>query len=158
PHPPLQANGSADRLRTTCLCDADFFAAHKIVPLRQVVPTRRSHRSTTEPHLAMPVSLYFATNWQPRTPEGRHVNPLDAFALLELGGGRVRRAEPNSRARKPAYKLWIDFGAAGVKTSSAQLTVRYAAQELIGRQVVAAINLGTRSIAGFASEVLVLGL
>ncbi len=86
------------------------------------------------------------------------MNPLDAFAVLEVRVGRVTRAEPNERARKPAYKLWIDFGPLGVKTSSAQVTTRYAAAELVGRQVVAAVNLGTRSIAGFASEVLVLGL
>jgi tRNA-binding protein len=87
------------------------------------------------------------------------VNPVDAFALLDLRVGRVLRAEPNEKARKPAYKLWVDFGAGGgVKTSSAQLTARYTAEELIGRQVIAAVNLGTRSIAGFVSEVLVLGL
>jgi tRNA-binding protein len=86
------------------------------------------------------------------------VNPVEAFALLDMRVGRVLRAEPNEKARKPSYKLWIDFGADGVRTSSAQLTVRYTAEELIGRQVVAAVNLGTRSVAGFASEVLVLGL
>lgn len=86
------------------------------------------------------------------------MNPVDAFAVLELRVGRVTRAEPNEKARKPAYKLWIDFGPLGVKSSSAQLTARYGAGELVGRQVVAAVNLGTRNIAGFASEVLVLGL
>jgi tRNA-binding protein len=86
------------------------------------------------------------------------VNPVDAFAALEMRVGRVTRAEPNERARKPAYRLWVDFGPLGVKTSSAQLTAGYAAAELVGRQVVAAVNLGTRNIAGFASEVLVLGL
>jgi tRNA-binding protein len=86
------------------------------------------------------------------------VNPADAFATLDLRVGRVTRAEPNERARKPAYKLWVDLGPLGVKTSSAQLTARYAAGELVGRQVIAAVNLGTRNIAGFASEVLVLGL
>lgn len=86
------------------------------------------------------------------------MNPVDAFAVLELRVGRVTRAEPNEKARKPAYKLWIDFGPLGVKISSAQLTARYGAGELVGRQVVAAVNLGTRNIAGFASEVLVLGL
>jgi tRNA-binding protein len=86
------------------------------------------------------------------------VDPVEAFAVLELRVGRVTRAELNEKARKPAYKLWIDFGALGLKTSSAQLTARYSAEELLGRQVVAAVNLGTRNIAGFASEVLVLGL
>jgi tRNA-binding protein len=86
------------------------------------------------------------------------VNPVEAFALLDLRVGRVTRAELNEKARKPAYKLWIDFGLLGAKTSSAQLTTRYSVEALVGRLVVAAVNLGTRSIAGFASEVLVLGL
>jgi tRNA-binding protein len=86
------------------------------------------------------------------------VDPVEAFALLDLRVGRIVRAEPNQKARKPAYKLWVDFGAAGVKSSSAQLMARYTAHELVGRQVIAAVNLGTRTIAGFASEVLVLGL
>jgi tRNA-binding protein len=86
------------------------------------------------------------------------VNPIEAFETLDLRVGRVLRAEPNPRARKPAYKLWIDFGALGEKTSSAQLRARYAPEALVGRLVVAAVNLGTRNIAGFLSEVLVLGL
>jgi tRNA-binding protein len=89
---------------------------------------------------------------------GRHLTPVDAFAVLDLRVGRITRAESNEKARKPAYKLWIDFGALGVKTSSAQIKTRYALETLVGRQVVAAVNLGTRNIAGFASEVLVLGL
>ena len=72
--------------------------------------------------------------------------------------GRVVRAEPNLRARKPSYRLWIDFGALGEKTSSAQLRALYQPDELVGRLVVAAVNLGTRNIAGFLSEVLVLGV
>jgi tRNA-binding protein len=86
------------------------------------------------------------------------MDPLEAFAALDLRVGRVTRAEPNEGARKPAYKLWVDFGPLGVKTSSAQLTARYTPDTLVGRQVIAAVNLGTRRIAGFASEVLVLGL
>ena len=82
----------------------------------------------------------------------------EAFEGLDLRVGRVRRAEPNQRARKPAYKLWIDFGPLGVKRSSARITDLYAADALAGRLVVAAVNLGTRNVAGFASEVLVLGL
>ncbi len=72
--------------------------------------------------------------------------------------GRVLRAEPHERARKPAYKLWIDFGPYGVKTSSAQLTALYRPEDLVGRLVVAAVNLGKKRIAGFVSEVLVLGV
>ena len=86
------------------------------------------------------------------------MNPVEAFETLDLRVGRVIRAEPNERARKPAYKLWIDFGPLGEKTSSAQLRALYSAEERVGRLVVAAVNLGTRNIAGFTSEVLVLGL
>ena len=68
------------------------------------------------------------------------------------------RAEPNERARKPSYRLWIDFGPLGHKTSNAQLRALYRAEELVGRLIVAAVNLGTRNIAGFMSEVLVLGV
>ena len=86
------------------------------------------------------------------------MNPIEAFETLDLRVGRIVRAEPNERARKPAYKLWIDFGPLGERTSSAQLKALYRAEELVGRLVVAAVNLGTRNIAGFTSEVLVLGL
>ena len=72
--------------------------------------------------------------------------------------GTVVSAEPFPEARKPSIKLVIDFGPElGVKRSSAQLTRRYEPAQLVGRQVVAAVNLGTRRIAGFSSEVLVLG-
>jgi tRNA-binding protein len=86
------------------------------------------------------------------------MNAFEAFQTLELRVGRILRAEPNERARKPAYKLWIDFGPSGEKTSSAQLVALYRPSELVGRLVIAAMNLGTRNIAGFSSEVLVLGL
>jgi tRNA-binding protein len=86
------------------------------------------------------------------------VTAAEAFETLDLRVGRIVRAEPNERARKPAYKLWIDFGPMGQRTSSAQLRALYTADQLVGRLVVAAVNLGTRNIAGFTSEVLVLGL
>jgi tRNA-binding protein len=86
------------------------------------------------------------------------MDPLEAFRTLELRVGRILSAEPHEQARKPAYRLRIDFGAAGIKASSAQLTDLYTPESLIGRTVVAAMNLGTRRIAGFASEVLVLGV
>jgi tRNA-binding protein len=76
---------------------------------------------------------------------------------LDLRVGRILRAEPNARARKPSYKLWIDFGSLGEKTSSAQLRDLYQPDQLVGRLVIAAVNLGSRNIAGFLSEVLVLG-
>jgi tRNA-binding protein len=86
------------------------------------------------------------------------MNPLEAFEILDLRVGRILRAEPNERARKAAYKLWIDFGPLGEKTSSAQLAALYRPDELVGRLVIAAINLGSRNVAGFRSEVLVLGV
>jgi tRNA-binding protein len=66
-------------------------------------------------------------------------------------------AEPLAGARKPAYKLSLDLGSLGLKRSSAQLTDLYRPEDLVGRLVVCAVNLGTRRIAGFESEVLVLG-
>ena len=86
------------------------------------------------------------------------MTPVEAFTTLDMRVGRILRAEPNERARKPSYKLWIDFGSLGEKTSSAQLRALYQAEDLVGRLVVAAVNLGSRNIAGFTSEVLVLGL
>ena len=86
------------------------------------------------------------------------MNPVEAFTTLDMRVGRILRAEPNERAHKPSYKLWIDFGPLGKKTSSAQLRALYRAEDLTGRLVVAAVNLGSRNIAGFTSEVLVLGL
>jgi tRNA-binding protein len=83
---------------------------------------------------------------------------LDDFQKLELRVGTVTAAEPFPEARKPSLKLTIDFGAPiGLKRSSAQLTRRYTAASLIGRQVVAVVNFPPRRVAGFASEVLVLG-
>jgi tRNA-binding protein len=86
------------------------------------------------------------------------MNPSEAFEVLDLRVGRILRVEPNARARKPSYKLWIDFGPLGEKTSSAQIRALYREEEVLGRLVVAAVNLGSRNIAGFLSEVLVLGL
>lgn len=73
--------------------------------------------------------------------------------------GRIVRAEDFPRARKPAYKLWIDFGQPlGIKQSSAQLTDRYVPAALVGRLVIAVVNLPPKQIADFVSEVLVLGV
>lgn len=84
--------------------------------------------------------------------------PLEAFGILDMRIGTVLSAAPFVEARVPAIKLEIDFGPElGVKRSSAQLTKRYEPGALVGRQVVAAVNLGVRRIAGYASEVLVLG-
>ena len=91
------------------------------------------------------------------------MDPLAAFETLDLRIGRVVSAELNEKARTPAYRLTIDFGDAstgglGVRESSAQLTELYAAQGLVGRQVIAAVNLGEKVIAGVRSTVLVLGV
>jgi tRNA-binding protein len=84
---------------------------------------------------------------------------FDDFEKLDIRVGTVVDAQPFPEARKPAIRLWVDFGALlGVKQSSAQLTVHYTADRLIGRQVVAVVNFPPRRVAGFDSEILVLGL
>jgi tRNA-binding protein len=84
---------------------------------------------------------------------------IQDFANVDIRVGRVLSARPLAGARKPAYELRIDFGPEiGIKQSSAQLTVRYRAEELPGRLVLAVVNFPPRRIAGFRSEVLTLGV
>lgn len=80
------------------------------------------------------------------------------FEKVDIRSGTVVRAEVFERVRKPAYKVWVDFGSTiGTLQTSAQVTVRYTIEELIGRQVLGCINLGEKNIAGFLSQFLMLG-
>ena len=82
---------------------------------------------------------------------------FDDFIKVHICSGTVTDAKVNAKARVPAYVLTIDFGEHGIKTSSAQITDNYQAEQLIGQQIVAVINFPPKRIAGIKSEILVLG-
>jgi tRNA-binding protein len=93
----------------------------------------------------------------PQTPTAPQIG-FDEFLAVDIRIGRIISVDPFPEARKPAFKLTIDFGSAvGVKRSSAQITERYTANELVGRMVAAVVNFPPRQIGKFMSEVLTLG-
>ena len=84
---------------------------------------------------------------------------FDDFMAVDVRVGEIIRAEPFPEARKPAYKLWVNFGdKIGEKKSSAQITVHYSLSELVGKRVMAVVNFPPRQIGPVKSEVLVLGI
>src|SRR3989344_8283012 len=80
------------------------------------------------------------------------------FEKVEIRAGTIIAAEPNAGAKKPAYKLKIDFGQLGIKHSSAQITQLYSAKDLVGKQIVAVVNFPPKQVASVKSECLVLGV
>lgn len=82
---------------------------------------------------------------------------IDDFNALDIRVGTIIEAKVFDKAKRPAYKLKIDFGELGIKRSSAQITDLYSIDDLIGKQILAVVNFSPRQIADFMSEVLVLG-
>ncbi len=84
---------------------------------------------------------------------------FESFLNVDLRVGTVIKIEQFTRAIQPAYKVWVDFGdEVGIKKTSAQITVHYTPEMLVGKQVIGCINLGEKNIAGFISEFLLIGV
>ena len=82
----------------------------------------------------------------------------DDFEKVDLRSGTIVKVEEFQRAKKPAYKIWVDFGKdLGILQTSAQVTVNYTPESLLGRSVVGCVNLGEKNIAGFTSQFLLVG-
>lgn len=80
------------------------------------------------------------------------------FDKIDLRSGTIVKAEPFLRAKKPAYKVWVDFGSViGILQTSAQITIHYQLENLMGKRVIGCVNLGEKNIAGFTSQFLLLG-
>ena len=88
--------------------------------------------------------------------DNTHLISFEAFTKVKMCSGTILEATFNEKAIKPAYVLKIDFGALGIKTSSAQITEHYTPADLIGRQIIAVMNFPAKKVAGVLSEVLVL--
>jgi tRNA-binding protein len=83
---------------------------------------------------------------------------VETFFQVDIRVGRIVAAELNEKARKPAFRLMLDFGPLGSRQSSAQLTALYSPEDLVGKQVLAVVNFPARRVAGVESEVLILGV
>lgn len=107
-------------------------------------------------HPGVHAGVFFWVDTGGKLETGEEVT-LQEFQRLRIHAGTIVEAAPNPQARVPAYVLRIDFGPLGLRTSSAQITCNYSAQDLVGRQVVAVVNFPPKRVAGVKSEVLVLG-
>ncbi|MDP3559102.1 MAG: tRNA-binding protein [Legionellaceae bacterium] len=82
----------------------------------------------------------------------------DEFEKVDLRSGTIVKAEPFPRAKKPTYKIWADFGPdIGILQTSAQVTIHYTPETLMGKKIVGCVNLGEKNIAGFTSQFLLVG-